>query len=149
MAKGPPKFGATPKPKKQPKTGMDPDRETDLTVAWRFEFVDMEGHWAWSDCRAEDIPRLLGLLIDYEKQPRRVLQLRRLIKDVELADLKPPAKARLREIDHDDEEVLWELRFGYRDWRAWVSSAVTSSYLIWWDPEHTVCGPPPKGARRR
>lgn len=84
-----------------------------------------------------------------EKKSVRKLQLDHAVKDIPVADISTAAQNRLLETRCEDEDTLWELRFGTKKWRAWGLLRGPIFYLLWWDPKHTVSGPPPKGRFRR
>jgi hypothetical protein len=61
------------------------------------------------------------------------------IRPIPVEDIAIAAQARLGALEQDDLEELWELRFGYTDWRAWGVLDRSTFYFLWWDPNHTVC----------
>ena len=45
---------------------------------------------------------------------------------------------RLRELQQDDSDGLYELRFGGKE-RVWGIRRDDRFCILWWDPEHMVC----------
>jgi hypothetical protein len=63
------------------------------------------------------------------------------IKSIPVENLSPEATQRLREVHHDDEEWLFEIRLGNKP-RVWGIRRETVFLVLWWDPEHLVCPSP-------
>jgi hypothetical protein len=59
-------------------------------------------------------------------------------KRIPVDDICDDAKSRLVELQLDDAEELWELRLSGKE-RVWGMRIGTVYYLLWWDPNHTVC----------
>jgi len=59
-------------------------------------------------------------------------------KRVPTASLAAEAQARLRKIQRDDTDALWEIRVGNKP-RLWGQRHGSTMCFIWWDAEHTVC----------
>jgi hypothetical protein len=55
------------------------------------------------------------------------------------------AQQRLKAIGHEDADEVWELRLPSAKWRAWGFVDDGIFYLLWWDPNHTVCTKMPRG----
>jgi hypothetical protein len=59
-------------------------------------------------------------------------------KPIPVESFSPEAKKRLKEIDLDDYDGLWELRVSGKP-RVWGILNHNIFYLVWWDPDHKVC----------
>ncbi len=82
----------------------------------------------------------LQKLIDFESKPWAEFTTSGTIgaKRIPLADLGSDAQKRLRKIEYDDADALWELRVGGKP-RFWGVRIGNCLYFVWWDPEHHVC----------
>lgn len=57
---------------------------------------------------------------------------------IAVADLSAAAKKRLETINQDEVDALYSLRLAGAE-RLWVILHGNVCYLLWWDPDHTVC----------
>lgn len=144
-----PKVKAPPKVQKKPKVGdVDVAAARDRRLSWRLSGVDFHGPWGWNKLTDAELPQLHRQLLDYERETLAALRTGKRIQPIPAEDLCSEAQTRLIDQKRDDAE-LWELRLGYKKWRAWGVLTDAVFYFLWWDPEHTVCGPPQKGTARR
>jgi hypothetical protein len=143
-----PKMRGAPKPLKHPTSRAAARQVSEPPMSWRFEHVDLAGTWGWTTLEHGDIETLRRELVELEKATRRKLQVDQKLNPIPCHDLCPAAQDRLRELELDQWEELWQLvlRSGHRDrWRAWGLAEGHYFYLLWWDPKHTVC---PRGPRK-
>jgi hypothetical protein len=110
----------------------------DPTLVWGFSMLDRAGKWGWSKCAASDHDQLHEKCKGWETMRASEIFGHSGNKLIPLGKLSPAARTRLREIDLDDLDGLWELRVsGAR--RIWGTRIGHVFYAIWWDPSHTVC----------
>lgn len=133
-----PVLGAKVEAEKRPKRAAVGDpRAEDPTLIWGFSFVDLGGRWGWSKILATALPHVLEFLHNLEAlKPGEVFG--RTHKRVELSALCPEARKRLREIELDDQDCLWELHVNGLE-RIWGIRFGHVFYPVWWDPLHEVC----------
>ncbi|CAB4583232.1 MAG: hypothetical protein F2534_16630 [Actinobacteria bacterium] len=115
-----------------PDVGMAKDR-----MSWRFSQCDHDGPWQWSwECLSTYIEKLQH----FESQPfdQSVGTGTIGAKRIPLDSLCDQAKKRLRKLEHDDADALWELRLGGKP-RIWGFRVGNVMHCLWFDPEHEVC----------
>jgi hypothetical protein len=118
---------------------------SEVVITWRLRSVDFEGRWGWTQLATDHGPELHRLMTEYESTPLRKLHRDERIKEIPVKHLCRDAKSRLKELDHEDVDSLFELRLGKERWRIWGLLEQSVFLPVWWDPEHTVC----PGASRR
>jgi hypothetical protein len=108
--------------------------------AWRFMFVDMDDEeWGWMNVKNNEPVEIFRKLQHYET--RRWHEIRKDKKrdhSVEVKDLSPRARNRLRELKLDDYDKLFRLRLSAK-MRIWGILDGYKFNIIWLDPHHTVC----------
>jgi hypothetical protein len=105
------------------------------------------GKWGWNKLAPHETAPLHVKLLDYERETLASLKRQKRAREIPTEDLCPEARAYLETTRRDDNE-LWELRLGQGVWRVWGSIRGSIFYLLWWDPEHTVCKGTPSSVRR-
>jgi len=110
----------------------------DPTVIYGFSFVDLEGPWGWGKILPTELPRVLEFLRNIERLRQHEAFGGSKNKRIELSALCADAKKRLRQIELDDLDCLWELRVGGAE-RIWGQRFGHVFYPVWWDPRHEVC----------
>jgi hypothetical protein len=146
-----PKRSSSPKLEKRPVSRrLAPVPESPMS--WRFEHLDLEGTWGWKTLQDADSKSLHRELVALEKFTRRKLQVEDKLIAIPSEDLCDEAQQRLIALKLEEWEELWQLVLrsgGRKKWRAWGRADGTHFYLLWWDPNHTVCPRgPAKGTRK-
>ena len=133
-----PKAKYRPRVRKRPTVAVDPDAQRDRALAWRFARVDLAGSWWWGELASEHVAELQQQLADLETQTVHALTNSDELKPIAVTDIAREAQQRLRDIEQEDVDELWELRLRDRR-RVWGIVQGSFFYLLWWDPSHTVC----------
>jgi hypothetical protein len=144
-----PRIRQQPDSKKATPPGSVPDVEplAKEPLSWQLSQIDFGGSWSWSKLDPGHVERLHKQLLDYERSSLATLKRQQRARQIPVEHLCLAARNRLLAIRRDDAE-LWELRLGHGKWRAWGTIQGSIFYLLWWDPEHTVCQELPKRMRR-
>lgn len=134
-----PKAGASPKGGKKPSAAPDPIDSRNELIAWRFSLLDTTGPWGWRSVDMEShFDEVHAKLNDLEKLTVGELTGRAGNTPISTTQISAEAQRRLRQIKQDDLDTLWHLRLRGL-WRVWGKLDGAIFYLLWWDPEHTVC----------
>jgi hypothetical protein len=144
-----PKIAALPAREKQPGLQKEPDDvHKNDPISWGLGRVDFHGAWGWLKLDREHLDELHQELVKLEgKTLHKLLQTKK-VKDIPTVHMKREAQQRLKDIDLEEHDTVWELRLpGKR--RAWGLVERSVFQFLWWDPLETACNPPPKGTRRR
>jgi hypothetical protein len=99
---------------------------------------NLKGLWGWSGLTSSHIDPLHAKCKDWETMRASELFGQGGNKLIPFANLCKLARKRLEEIELDDLDGLWELRLSGKR-RVWGTRLEHIFYLIWWDPDHTVC----------
>jgi hypothetical protein len=143
-----PRAAHDPSPRKAPSAGgIDPAAGYHAPMSWGLRALDLDGPHGWRACDAEHLAQLQRQLVELEGETLAYLQRERRAKLIPVSDLRPPPQERLLELGLEFDE-LWELRL-LSKWRVWGTVEGSVFFVLWWDPEEDVCGPPPKGEFRR
>lgn len=97
---------------------------------------DHGGDWAWSwDAHVKHQDKLA----DFENKTWHGITCDGSVgaKRIPAADLPLPAVRRLRKIERDDTDALWEFRMGNKP-RFWGQRHGSAMCFLWWDEHHTV-----------
>jgi hypothetical protein len=100
--------------------------------------LDFEGSWGWKGFTASHIKALHEKCKAWETMRASEVFGAGGNKLIPLGNLDRAARNRLKEIELDDLDGLWELRLSGEK-RVWGTRVEHVFYLIWWDPKHTVC----------
>lgn len=100
--------------------------------------MDFDGRWGWGRLEASEIEAIHAKCANWEKMRSNEVFGQGGNKRIPLEGLDPDAQARLREIEADDLDALWELRVSGAK-RIWGTRSEHVFDLIWWDPGHSVC----------
>lgn len=146
-----PVAGAAPSQRRRPVAGAAIDQRRspapgaplndDPTIVWGFGLLDMDGPWGWGDLTAEKAVEVLAKLQQWERQKAGEFfggGGRRGNKRIPLDNLCDAARGRLQELQLDDLDALWELHQSGKE-RIWGARLGHVFYVLWWDPQHTVC----------
>lgn len=139
-----PRKGKTPQPgakvvvNKRPVPGADVS-DPDATLVWRFSLVDLGGNWGWKNIATTDAEALVKRCGGWETMRQGELFGKGGNKYIGLGSMCARAQQRLRDIELDDYDRLWELRLSGKQ-RIWGFRREHVFYPVWWDPDHTVCG---------
>ncbi|HSX38101.1 MAG TPA: hypothetical protein VLE95_04640 [Chlamydiales bacterium] len=99
--------------------------------------MDREGPWGWDQFDPLQIKELLQKIFKNQKLTWQDLR-NNGSHFVNRSDLCPEAQKRLMQIKKDDLDQLFSLRITGRK-RLWGIKEGNVLWLLWWDPEHTVC----------
>lgn len=131
-----PTKGTEPVASKTPRIAASPIESE--TLVWRFTRMDLDGQWSWTALTPKHARDVHGKCCQFETMRASELFGSGGNKLIPIERLCGDAQKRLREIDADDLDGLWELRLGGKP-RIWGARSEHAFDLIWWDPEHTVC----------
>lgn len=106
------------------------------TLSWAFKLCDEDStDWPWDFDHFLDalsqFRALEGMTWDEAAGGKKV-------KDIPIGSIDAAAERRLRTLNLDDYESLWEVRLQGKP-RFWGVRDGAVLYFIWSDPEHTVC----------
>ena len=135
-----PAVGAKPKKQlKRPYQGKPLDADNP-TVVWGFGLLDLDGEWGWGNLSGAQAKAVLLKCQHWERQTQTEFFKggKKGNKRIPLENLSPKAQGRLRKIERDDLDELWEIHVSGLQ-RIWGTRLGHVFYLLWWDPEHTVC----------
>jgi len=125
---------------KKPRTdpNNEPSRVLKKKPSWRFSIVDVEGEWGWGKIR--DVKTLIDIKDKLKHIENNTWE--EIGKNgshfVEVQKLCKKARNRLRELSLDDYDQLYSLRLSAKE-RIWGTIEQEVFYVLWWDPEHSVC----------
>jgi hypothetical protein len=143
------------KPKKKPRVAGQPsgtkrvaaatieDEAGDGCLVWRMSLLDFDGHWGWRKVEAAKLFEIIEKMCGHEKSVATTTFSGGGNKQVPVERLASAAQARLRQLNLDDLDELWELRLTNKE-RVWGRRVRHLFYPIWWDPDHEVCPSPLK-----
>lgn len=135
-----PKSLNSPSESKTPKAGVVPSDQ--LRPEFRTDQMDMEGPWGWNQFDPLQIKELFQKI--FESQKLTWQELRNNGSHLVNRNIFcPEAQKRLIQIKQDDLDELFSLRITARK-RVWGIKDGNLLWLLWWDPEHTVCPSPKK-----
>lgn len=137
-----------PRAKKQPSLGdADPSVAYHRPLSWALVEAEVAGQWGWHKLAQDQLLFLYAKLLDYEKDSLAKLKRERRARQIPTEHLSEEAQRRLERRRRDDAEI-WELRLGHQKWRVWGTIRGSVFFMLWWDPNHTVCRGMPQGVRR-
>lgn len=129
--------GATVPAKKRPVPGA-PMQSDGHRLVFALQLVDHGGPYAWAEISPADTKMIATKCKGWESLTADEVFAMPGNKPIPLDSLCAEAKARLEEIELDDEDYLWELHVsGTR--RIWGVRYSHIYYIVWWDPNHQVC----------
>jgi hypothetical protein len=150
LSKKKPKIKIHPDTSKNPK--MDPQNRPesimDKKPVWRLGMLDIDGEWGWGNVESRDlILQIHSTLKGFETMTWAEIENKKSKKGkynhlMPVNQICKRARDRLREIELDDFDTLYSLRLSNLE-RVWGKRDNEAFYLLWWDPEHTVCPVPP------
>lgn len=147
MAKRP-ETKRSPRAAKQPSRGdADPSVVYERPLSWALVEAEVAGKWGWHKLAQDQLLNLYAKLLDYERASLHTLRRERRARQIPTEHLTDEAQRRLERKRRDDAEI-WELRLGHEKWRVWGTIRGSIFYMLWWDPDHTVCRGMPQGVRR-
>jgi hypothetical protein len=101
--------------------------------------LDEGGPWGWAKADPQKLGELREKLSNFETMAwNEVFRSGSKNKRIPVEHLCPDAQRRLEKRRLDDVEELYELRIAGKP-RIWGIRQDAVYYLLWWDPEHTVC----------
>lgn len=130
-----PRAFSSPSASKTPRATSTPSEQCRLDI--RTDQMDMDGPWGWHNFDPLHIKDLIQKILEYQKMTWQELrpQGSHLIY---VATIIPEAQKRLRALKKDDTDQLYSLRVTGSK-RVWGIKENNILWLLWWDPEHTVC----------
>lgn len=117
----------------------DPASIDSQHASWRFDLMDMGGEWSWQLISAHQLQVLQKGLAALESLTWRELHANKNfgLKSIPVEDLPSPAFRRLRELNLEDLDRLYEIRLASAP-RIWAVKEGAVLRLLWYDPNHTV-----------
>lgn len=147
MAKRP-KAAVAANPQKVPRYRNEPDIHGAGPLCWRFANCDIGGPFSWSSIAPEDAIRVVTCLTDFETRNWTGIE-ETGSHEIETHRLEKPARDRLVDIGHDDQDVLMSFRITAKC-RLWCIKDGAMMRVLWWDPEHAVyLVPKDRGDRKK
>lgn len=138
-----PKVGAAPVPVKKPRYFQAPPPFRGGVLAWRFNAVDKEGPFAWTNLRdPHEFKRVIEKLAEFETMSVSQLS-EHGCHFVDITALSKRAQQRLMKLKLDDLDALYSLRLTARS-RVFCVHRPQYMRVLWYDPEHQVCPSPKK-----
>ena len=105
---------------------------------WRVTGIDVDGRWGWNQITCPDFLRKLwDKMHNFETMTWGEI-LGRDHHAIAVNDIINPAKNRLEQLGHDDQEELISFRITGKE-RIWAIRSGAEAYLLWWDPHHEIC----------
>jgi len=131
---------------KKPRSDPDylPSSVKDKHPTWRMSLIDFEGPWGWSNI--SDIKALKNIqerLKSFEDMTWGEIEKKLITKGtpqnhfMSTNKICKAAKDRLKEINLDDRDTLYSLRFSNVE-RLWGIREAEVLYIVWWDHNHSV-----------
>ena len=105
---------------------------------WGLSYIDLDGPWGWNRLDLSAAKAILTKVNGWATMRQSELLRPGGKQCIPLHKLSPEAQRRLEELKLDDLDGLWELRLAGKQ-RIWGHREGHVFYLMWWDPEHTVC----------
>jgi hypothetical protein len=124
--------------KKRPIPTPAADTDASACLVFGLQLLDHEGPYAWSNMSPAHLDRITSSCKNWESMRADEVFAASGNKPVPFEKLCPEAQARLREIDLEEYDGLWELRLTGKG-RIWGIRRRHVFYAVWWDPTHAVC----------
>lgn len=133
-----PIVGAKVKLKKRPIPGPTGSPDRDACLVFGLQLLDHAGRWGWTDLSSGHIRKIATSCKGWESMSSGEVFNSSGNKPIPWDSFHPDAQKRLRDIELDDYEGLWELRLSGTA-RLWGLLKQGIFYIVWWDPNHEVC----------
>lgn len=117
-------------------------------MSWSLAKVDLESDWGLHHFGTDHFWEVMPQMKQLDGRTIHELLESAQLKDIPTEHLKFGPAQRLQEMELDDTDTLWEVRLSNKR-RIWGQVSRATFSIIWWDPDESVCNPPPKGQRRR
>ena len=115
-----------------------PQNILDKKPSWRFGRVDFHGEWGFHRANKADlIEAIHSKLIQFEKMKWNEIEGRK-NHFVEINQLCKDAQKRLVKLQLQEFDPLFSLRLTGKE-RLWGIRSEEILYILWWDPNHSVC----------
>lgn len=117
---------------------------------WRMGLVDFEGCWGWGNINQLDVFKTIqDKLKNFESMTWGEIEKKLTPKGtpqnhlMSISNICKNAKDRLKQINLDDRDTLYSLRFSNTE-RLWGIREGEILYIIWWDHDHSIYPVPKK-----
>ena len=134
-----PRVKETPSDGKFVRIEEDPESTDRKNIVWHVKLIDHEGPWGW--CNTVGKRKLAWYIHDkmanFETMTWATIKSSRDNHSCLVADISRDAQKRLREINLDQYDELFSLRFSGKI-RVWGIRDQRVFKILWWDPNHTV-----------
>jgi hypothetical protein len=111
---------------------------------WRIGMIDFGGYWGWENLNNVDsLKSIQDKLRHFEKMTWGEIEKKLIGKGTQQNHFMPvnkickDARNRLKEINLDDQDYLYSLRFSGTE-RLWGIREAEILYILWWDHDHSV-----------
>lgn len=123
----------------------NPESNRDSKPCWQFSFIDVNGRWGWKAVSGEQWwSSIFPKLKDFETMTWQEIinasggrTVGNNNHEVNVSDIVPAARTRLKELGHDDITSLFSLRFG-NTIRIWGVLEGRLLKILWFDPRHEI-----------
>jgi hypothetical protein len=144
-----PKQQMSPSMRREPVAGAEVSRKKrpistparddgDANLVFGLQLLDHDGPYAWAGISSEHTKLIAEACRGWESMRPEEVFAAGGNKPIPFERLCPTAQARLRQIDLEEYDGLWELRVSAKR-RIWGIRKRHVFYIVWWDPEHEVC----------
>ncbi|MCK9490727.1 MAG: hypothetical protein M0Q24_01445 [Sulfurimonas sp.] len=106
--------------------------------SWKFNLIDNDGPWGWSNIDTSERWDILSNKINFKENLNWAELKEKGSHNIEINKLTKKAQKRLVEIGCNDIDELFSLRISGKE-RIWGIRDRFALKIIWWDPEHEVC----------
>ncbi|MDO8282710.1 MAG: hypothetical protein Q7U10_08860 [Thermodesulfovibrionia bacterium] len=136
----------TPSGKKTPTIDYahSPESINQKRPVWRMGMIDFEGQWGWGNLNSADAFKTIqNRLKSFETMTWGEIATKRISKGspqnhfMPVSKICKDARDRLKELNLDDLDELYSLRFAARE-RLWGIRQAEILYILWWDHNHSV-----------
>ena len=131
------RLDTTPSPKKKAKSSsITPTQKRKLV--WKVTKIDDNFKWGWNQITCPYFLRnIWEKMRNFETMTWGDI-LGRDHHEILVFNITSKAQKRLKELGHDDEEILVSFHITGLQ-RIWAIRSKEQAYLLWWDPNHEIC----------
>ena len=126
-------------PKSRKRAASSPITPTqNRRLVWKMAEIDDDSPWGWNQITCPDFLRnIWEKMRSFETMTWGEI-LGRHHHAITVNDIIEPAKNRLAQLGHDDQEELVSFRLSNTE-RIWAIRSGAEAFLLWWDPNHEIC----------